>query len=463
MSPAQIIDAEKAVIRVVQKELGDWKNFRKLSPVIDSEGLIRVQGRIGNAECANEDTRRPILLPAKNHVTDLIIDAEHQKNAHVGRNTVYNTLRQKYWIVDGRHAVRRSWTRCNMCRIKKAKPVVPVMGELPFFRLQAYAPPFTYCGIDMFGPIEITVGRRHEKRWGVLITDLVMRGVYLDVAGGLSADDSMLVLSRFVDQHGLPLHFYSDNGTNFVAVAKEVEKRQKYHGASWHFIPAGSPHMGGAWESLVKETKRALYNLLKEKYPREQVLMTVLKAAQNIVNSRPLSFTSGDLDDPECLTPNHFLRGVGVASVHLTGQGAVSGSEYFGDDIDEDTIRWWKQWEKAQSLAKDFWDRWTREVLPDLLRRNKWNREKEPLQVGDVVLMVDELKPRNNWVKAIVSKTFPGKDGVVRVVEVSVRSFRTKTYSTYKRAVAKVCPIGVRVCDLATIPEAEGTKSGGRK
>ncbi|CAG7832787.1 unnamed protein product [Allacma fusca] len=71
----------------------------------------------------------------------------------------------------------------------------------------------------------------------------------------------------------------------------------------------GSPNMCGAWERLVRSVKLALQVTLKERVPREDVLLTLLVEAEAVVNSRPLTFVSVDANDPETLTPNHFLLG----------------------------------------------------------------------------------------------------------------------------------------------------------
>jgi hypothetical protein len=205
--------------------------------------------------------------------------------------------------------------------------------------------------------------------------------------------------------------------------------------------------------------KIVLYNLLHEVYPRDQVLLTAMKAVENIVNSRPLAYVSGDQDDPACLTPNHFLRGLGISSEDARSQAVCSSSGDFSQDVNEDNIRWGKQWEKAQAIANKFWDKWSKEVLPGLLRRNKWNERREPIQVGEIVLMVDDQKPRNCWNKAVVTETFPGKDGAVRSVVVTTRNLDTGTSSTYKRAVVKICPLGLRVGDLDPVKN-EGSKWG---
>ena len=44
------------------------------------------------------------------------------------------------------------------------------IAELPKIRLNTYEPPFTYLGIDYFGPFCVKRGRGKvaEKRWGAM-------------------------------------------------------------------------------------------------------------------------------------------------------------------------------------------------------------------------------------------------------------------------------------------------------
>ncbi|CAL8137644.1 unnamed protein product [Orchesella dallaii] len=457
LTAVDIIKAEKALVQHVQHEsfgeelkcllAGETCSIKskiyKLSPVLRN-GLLTVSGRIAAAKDVDEDSKWPLILPPKHHFTELLIDHEHRMNVHQGRETVLSNLRRKYWIIDARQAVKRSWNRCQVCNLKKAKPIVPEMGDLPHYRLESGRLPFTFTGVDFFGPLEVTVGRRHEKRWGALFCCMVTRAVHLEVAHSLSTDEMMMVLSRFVDARGRPRLIVSDNGTNFVGAASQMKKEMekvnfevilgcsKFYTIEWRFNPPGSPHMGGVWERLVQTVKKCLFSILNEKYPRDSTLLTVLKAVENIVNSRPLTYVSDDPTDPHPLTANDLLRGG-------TDSGPAILAEVEGND---EYLRF--QWRRAQLFADRFWTRWTSEYLPKLIKREKWHQPAEPLQVGDLVFMVDDNLPRNVWLRGYISATFPGKDGQVRVVEVTTSDKNGKK-AKYRRSAVKVCPLGLRM------------------
>ena len=58
----------------------------RLDPFSD-KGILRVGGRLNNADIT-EDSKHPIILPRKSHVTTLIIRHTHQQLGHVGRGHV---------------------------------------------------------------------------------------------------------------------------------------------------------------------------------------------------------------------------------------------------------------------------------------------------------------------------------------------------------------------------------------
>ena len=72
-------------------------------------------------------------------------------------------------------------------------------------------------------------------------------------------------------------------------------------------------------------------------------------------------------------------------------------------------------------------------MIPTLQQRQKWIREKDNLNIGDVVLVVDDNSPRGQWLLGRVIKTFPGQEGKVRVAEIKTKN------STLTRPISKPC------------------------
>lgn len=388
-----------------------------LTPKLVEDNILVVEGRLTNIHELPNRIKFPPILDGKHPYTEFLIKRFHEQFNHESPQTVINELRQSYWIIKIRSAVRAVNFCCQQCRNRKAKPEIPRMGNLPSARTAHHQRPFTNCGIDYFGPMMVTVGRRQEKRWGVLFTCLTSRAVHIELASSLSTDSTIMALRRMAARRGHPSNIYSDNGTNLRGASAELKnvvegldptKLQSYATnleIKWHFIPPGAPHMGGCWERLVRSIKTAVRVILKERSPKEEILYTLITEAEHIVNSRPLTHVSSDNRDPEALTPNHFLIG------------SSSGSPVLGE-FDKSDLIGRKQWRVAQALADNFWNRWVREYLPGLLPRSGIQEEITPIRVGDVVIVVDGTLPRNSWPKGITEKVFPGLDGRIRVVDV---------------------------------------------
>ncbi|GBO98363.1 hypothetical protein EVAR_31_1 [Eumeta japonica] len=213
---------------------------------------------------------------------DDVMRATGRLDRHQSLDAEKTPLRASYSSVNGAEYIDENRQRRNR-------------GELPTERLKAHEPPFNCSAIDYFGSMIVTVGRRTEKRWGVLITCLTTRAVHLEIAASLTPSSAILALRRFMVRRGTPTVMYSDNATNFTKANKELKEAalevEKYATAKqivWKFIPPGAPHMGGAWERMIRTIKSSLYAVLKERKPREETLHTLLLEVEHIVNSRPI-------------------------------------------------------------------------------------------------------------------------------------------------------------------------------
>ena len=59
-------------------------SLRMLDPVLDSDGVMRVGGRIRKANLP-PTVRNPVILPKSSHISSLIISHVHERTHHSGR------------------------------------------------------------------------------------------------------------------------------------------------------------------------------------------------------------------------------------------------------------------------------------------------------------------------------------------------------------------------------------------
>ncbi|XP_075162768.1 uncharacterized protein LOC142235399 [Haematobia irritans] len=387
----------------------------KATPKLE-DNILRVDGRIENA-LVSANTKNPIILPKNSYVTYLLILHYHSKYHHGNNETVVNEIRQQWYIPKLRTVVKKLSKLCQHCKIKTTKPSYPQMAKLPTARLASFSRPFTYTGVDYFGPLMISVGRHQEKRYGALFTCLTLRAVHIEVVNTLNTSSCLLAIRNFICRRGTPKEFYSDNGTNFVSAEKELREAIKEVNkdelvrnfttsvTKWNFIPPSSPHMGGAWERMVRSVKNILYKIAPTKTPSEETLRGMLAEVENIVNSRPLTYVPLDTENEEALTPNHLLLG--------SSNGMKPLAMY---DDSGHTLK--QNWLMSQQFADNFWRKWVKEYLPNLTRRSKWHEKAKPIEVGDLVVVVDPSNPRNVWPRGKVIETMLAKDGQVRKAKV---------------------------------------------
>ncbi len=78
------------------------------------------------------------------------------------------------------------------------------MSDLPLFKLRLFKPPFWSTGMDCFGPFNVKIGRRTEKRWGILFKCQTTRCLHLDLLTSLDVDSFLMALRRFISRRGQP-------------------------------------------------------------------------------------------------------------------------------------------------------------------------------------------------------------------------------------------------------------------
>lgn len=161
--------------------------------------------------------------------------------------------------------------------------------------------------------------------------------------------------------------------------------------------------MGGCWERLIRSVKSGLKAMLPANYtPTPEILQSALIEIEAIINSRPLPYVPLDNSLQEAITPRQLLLG-------SNGDVKSMGTP----DVDGPILR--LHWKTSQILAQRFWHSWIQSYRPTLLLKSKWYGEEAPnLQVGDIVVIIDENDKNRQWPKGRVVKIHESSDGRVR-------------------------------------------------
>lgn len=370
-----------------------------------------------------DNSKQPAILPKDSHITRLVLRHIHDSTAHAGRNHMLAQLRQQFWIPGASGAIRSFLSKCVVCKRLHGAAGKQLMADLPTCRVLPDDPPFTRVGIDYFGPFLVKRGRVQVKRYGVIFTCLAIRAVHLEVASSLDTDACLNAIRRFLARRG-QVNFRSADSELRKSIKEwntsRIEKQLQQKGVQWNFNPPAGSHHGGSWERLIRSVRKILNITVKEQLLDEEGLHTLLCEAEAVINSRPITKASTDLNDLEALTPNHLLL--------LKVKPELPPGVFHKDDQYVN-----RRWRQIQYLADVFWKRWCKEYLTQLQERQRWSSPGRNFCVGDVVLIVDDTSPRNSWPLGRIVETFPDGNRLVRQVKV-----KTKT-SELCRPITKLC------------------------
>ncbi|KAL0153126.1 hypothetical protein M9458_051582, partial [Cirrhinus mrigala] len=411
-------DAFKEELHVLSQESGKLPcnhPLYQLDPFIQ-DGIMRVGGRLRKASVPFE-LRHPAILPKDSVITRLILVHHHQKIQHQGRGQTLNELRVNgFWIIGGSKVVAQYIRQCVPCRRARRPLEQQRMADLPRDRTDP-SPPFTYCGMDCFGPFYAKQGRKEYKRYGLLFTCLCSRAVHIEMLEDMTADAFINALRCFIAIRGAVRQIRSDQGTNFVGAKSELKNALKEMSketvaaylatqqCDFRLNAPSSSHAGGIWERQIRTVKSVMSSVLAQSAGRlnDASLRTFFYEAMSIVNNRPLTVDGlSDLIGLEPLTPNHLLAM--KSSVPLPPPGTFVREDLYAK----------KRWRRVQYLCEQFWGRWRIEYLGNISLRQRWHTPRRNVQVGDVVIVKEGEALRNEWRMARVLKVCKDDDGLVR-------------------------------------------------
>ncbi|PFX26254.1 hypothetical protein AWC38_SpisGene9058 [Stylophora pistillata] len=216
---------------------------------------------------------------------------------------------------------------------------------------------------------------------------------HLELASSLDTDALLNAFVRMAGRKGWPQQMLSDNGRNFVGASNElkdlvtaidqdkVQRMTSNKGVTWKWNPPDGPHFGGVFESMITSAKRTVAAILSD---------------------------------------------------------AEMGGDFVPESVYSTPFSLRKRRRRVQEPTRHVWQRWMRENLPHIGSRPKWFFPVENIQVGDVVVVIDPNAIRRDWKVGRIERTYPGPDGLVRVVDVRVKD------KVLKRPITRISPLEIQ-------------------
>ena len=424
------------------KDIHRDSKIRELKPFLDKHGLICLGGRLQHSDMSFGE-QHPYILPSDHRLSEMLISCCHEQVMHSGMRDTLMQLRDKYWIPRARQMTKTIIAACTTCKRFRVKAMQQTTAPLPRDRITE-TPPFETVGVDFAGPLFVRAKKdKVEKAYIALFTCDVTRAVHLELVSDMSTETFLLAFKRFISRRGLCRTVYSDNARTFKRADQDIRELWRSikepellryfteKGIKWKYIAERAAWWGGFWERLVRSVKTCLKKVMGRASLSFEEMTSLLAEAEATINSRPLTFVYNEPEEPQPLTPAHFLIGKRLCSLPPKPFHAASRTP---SSSKEELTRRWKY---RQRLQNDFWTRWKKEYLLELRSAHTTkNSHSTPLKQGDLVLIGEERSPRQIWKTGIVQQLFPGRDGLVRSCAV-----RTSDRTILRRPVQLLYPL----------------------
>jgi len=303
--------------------------------------------------------------------------------------------------------------------------------------------------VDFTGALYVRSNGGEQKVYICLFTCAVSRAVHLEIVNDLTLECFLQAFRRFTSRRSLPRLMMSDNATTFLAAGEELQSllsstalmdNLAKKGVEWRFIPKRAPWFGGFWERMIGLTKSALKRVLGCTRATLESLQTLVTEVEGILNNRPLTYNSPDVDDFHPITPAHLLYGrliITLPHYDVTPDEIYDPSYGDGSEV--------RRRAKVQAaIISHFWNRWSKEYLTALreFHRTTGNNV-QTAKEGDVVQIHGDC-PRVHWRLGVIEQLNKGADGLVHSAQLRTSTGRTN------RPIAKLYPLEVTATD--TLP-----------
>ena len=332
--------------------------------------------------------------------------------------------------------VKSILAKCVICKaiIGKAYDIT-YAPPLPPFRVSEDAA-FPQIGVDFAGPLYVRNVYGNDKQsckcYIVLFSCASTRAIHLELAPDLQGSSFIRALKCFIGRRGIPARILSDNDKTFTDHAVQSFLNSK--DIVWRFNVPRASWWGGLFECMVKLTKRCLRKTLKNASLRFEELETVLIEIEGILDSRPLTFIYEDITEPP-ITPLCLVNGRRLLDKSFISK----------ENANSDKSTLTKRAQYLETLLVRMFNRWKREYLTALRERTemKQNKLRRIPELGDIVTIHNDKIARQNWKLGKITRLLPGKDNIVRAVEIRTVDKSGKPI-IIKRSVSHLYPIEVR-------------------
>ncbi|XP_055306857.1 uncharacterized protein LOC129571118 [Sitodiplosis mosellana] len=160
-----------------KQDLPQGSPLSKLTPFVDNDGILRLAGRIKRSNMPY-DTVHPILLSGKCTTAKLLTGQAHGATLHGGTQLTQQYIRQRYWVLGGRKAVKCTILKCIPCIRQRKETQHQLMAHLPEERVTP-GRPFEVSAVDYAGPVNIK--RYNASRTKIIDKGYISRPFYTNV------------------------------------------------------------------------------------------------------------------------------------------------------------------------------------------------------------------------------------------------------------------------------------------
>ena len=358
---------------------------------------------------------------------------KHVHFGHCGPSLLLSSTANRFHIVGARRPARAVCRRCVTCRRVSAKTQSQMMGQLPASRVTPNPPPFTITGVDYAGPFTLKKDHTHKpvliKSYISIFVCFSSKASHIEIISDLTTETFLAGLKPFITRHGLPQEIHSDNGSNFLGAKKRPLPLPTIyqHHLSCQPVPTFTESTMAVYSRESPSLRRSLGGSCES--CKVSSAPCHWHSAPHIRGVRHSDLPNWEL--PQFSAPHIHHQPCHRRHLCLNSRALPDWETIEGlprDHHSPGTIST-QEMDNVSGNGAPLWKRWSTEYLQQLQALPKWRIITPNLQPGDIVVIRDDTPFTCHWPLARIIETFPGQDGLVRVV-----TLKTAT-TTLKRPV----------------------------